>query len=192
MKKRMLLSLVLIPILLGGVGLSAFASGQSEDDTQPGRPGPWGGRGWDQRPAPTFSEETVTVTGQVYFDNRMHPELKSGAKEYELLVPRYYLYEVDLEDGDTVTVEGYTVTGMPMFEEEDGDEVHLWVAKAVIDGKEYDLERYGYGRGPGRGGRMGMGRAPYGYGPPCGPGGYGPDWGRRPWGPGGPGRGPQS
>ena len=77
MKKRMLLSLVLIPILLAGVGLSAFASGQSEDPAQtPGRPGPWGDRGWDQRPAPTFSEETVTVTGEVYFDNRMHPELK--------------------------------------------------------------------------------------------------------------------
>lgn len=191
MKKKLLLSLVLIPILLGGFGATAaFASGQSEDPAQPyGRRGPWPGRGYDERPVPTFSEETITVTGQLYFDNRMHPELKSGAKEYELLVPRHYLYEVDLKEGQTVTVEGYSVTGMPRFEAEDGEEVHLWVTRAVIEGKEYDLERYGrsFGRG-----RMGMrGGARYGYGP-CGPGGYGPDWGRRPWGRGGPSQPPRS
>ena len=186
MKKRLLLSLVLIPILLGGIGATAaFASGQNEEPAQPyGRPGP--GRGYGDRPAPTFSEETITVTGQLYFRNRMHPELESGDAEYELLVPRYYVYEADLKEGQTITVEGYTVTGMPMFDQEDGEEVHIWVTKAVIDGKEYDLERYGHG--PGRG-RMGMRGAPYGYGP-CGPGGYGPDWGRRPWGPGAPGQRP--
>lgn len=196
MKKRLLLSLVLIPVLLGGVAATgAFASGQSEEPSRPyGRRGQGPGQEW---PAPTFSEDTIKVTGELYFQNRMHPELESGGKDYELLVPRYYVYEADLKEGQTVTVEGYTVTGMPMFEGEDGDEVHLWVTKAIIDGKEYDLERYGrgpmWGGGPGYGHHMwGGGRgwsgrrgpAPYGGGfGPCGPGGgYGPDWQRQPSG----------
>jgi hypothetical protein len=189
MKKSLLLSLVLIPILVGGVAISAaFASGQSEEPAQPyGRRAPWQGPGYDERPAPEFSDETITVTGQLYFDNRIHPELKSRGQVYELLVPRHYLYEAELKEGQTITAEGYTVTGMPMFEREDEEEVHLWVTKAIIDGKAYDLERYGRGPmwGPGRGpsrGWMGWREGPpeYRYGP-CGP-----DWGRRPRGPGGP------
>lgn len=107
----------------------------------------------EQGQAPVFSEEKVAVTGELYFQNRMHPELKSEGKEYELLVPHYYLFNLDLKEGQTVTVEGYPVTGLP-FEQEDKDEVHLWLTKAVIDGKEYDVERYG------RGGMMGFGGGP--------------------------------
>jgi hypothetical protein len=199
MKKSLLLSLVLIPILMGGVAATAaFGAGQYEDPAQPyGRRGPWQGPRYDERQAPEFSEETVTVTGQVYFENRMHPELKSGDEEYELLVPRYYVYEADLKEGQTITVEGYSVTGMPMFEGEEEDEVHLWVTKAIIDGTEYDLERYG--RGPMGGlGRRWMGHrgwGPHGGYGPCGPGGsYGSGWGRWPWkrGPAGPSAGSSS
>ncbi len=98
----------------------------------------------------------------------MHPELKSGGKEYELLVPHYYAYELDLKDGQTVTVEGYTVEGMPCCEDEAEEEVHIWVTKAVVDGKEYDLEGEGFRgghMGPGMGmGMMGPGRRPFGDG----------------------------
>jgi RNase P/RNase MRP subunit p29 len=127
--------------------------------------------------APELSEETITVTGQLYFEDRMHPELKSGAEEYELLVPRFYAYELELEEGQTVTIEGYTLEGMPCCREEEEQEIHILVTKAIIDGQEYNLEddpRWGM-MGPGmgrRGGMMGPGRRPYGY--------YDDrDWGRR-------------
>ena len=170
MNKRLFLTLFLLPILIGGVAVTgAFASGQSEEPAQPyGRRAPWQDRGYAERPAPTFSEETRTVTGRLYFANRIHPELKSGTEEIQLLVPRYYLYEAELTEGQTVTVEGYTVSGMPRFPEESAEAVRLWVTKAVIDGQEYDLERYG--RGPMRGGPM-MGTTP-----------RDPRWHCHPWG----------
>ena len=113
----------------------------------------------------------------------MHPELISGADEYELLVPRFHARDLDLEDGQTVTVEGYAVEGMPCCEGEEGDheEVHIWVTKAVIDGEEYDLDgrgrmgpRWGMmGSGWGHhGGMMGHGRRPFGEDDSR-------DWGRR-------------
>ncbi|UCF96990.1 MAG: hypothetical protein JSV89_17705 [Spirochaetaceae bacterium] len=169
--------IVLLLLIAGVAAAGAFASGNKENE--PARPD-W--RRAPQGEAPEFSEETVTVTGQLYFENRMHPELKSGTKEYELLVPHFYAYELDLQDGQTITVEGYTVEGMPCYEEEDDEEIHIWVTKAVIDGEEYDLERGGFrgghmdprwGMGPGMAPRGGMmGRRPYGSGDPR-------DWGRR-------------
>jgi hypothetical protein len=157
---------IIIVLLIAGVAAAgAFASGNKEDD----RLGP---RGY----APQLSEETITVTGQLYFENRMHPELKSGGEEYELLVPRFYVYELDLEEGQTVTIEGYTAEGMPCREDEEEGELHIWVTKAVIDGEEYDLgdgPRWGMGPGMGpRRGMMGPDRRPYGYDPDR-------DWGRR-------------
>jgi hypothetical protein len=172
---------IIILLLIAGVAAAGvFASGNREDEPGNVRPD------WRRMPrgeAPEFSEETITVTGQLYFENRMHPELKSGADEYELLVPRFRAYELDLEDGQTVTVEGYAVEGMPCYgwEDEEHDELHIWVTKAVIDGEEYDLEggprmdpRWGMmGSGWGRhGGMMGPGRRPFG-------GDDSRDWGRR-------------
>ena len=81
---------------------------------------------------------------------------------------------MDLEDGQTVTVEGYTVEGMPCFEDE--EEVHIWVTKAIIDGKEYDMEAGGF-----RGGHMGSRRGMGMMGPgrrSCGDGNT-RGWGRR-------------
>jgi hypothetical protein len=163
---------IIILLLIAGVAAAGvFASGNKEDDSQAARPD------WRRMPrgeAPDFSEETITVTGQVFFENRMHPELKSGGEEYELLVPRFYAYDMDLKEGQTVTVEGYTVEGMPCCEDEEEEEVHIMVTKAVIDGKEYDLETGGFwgGRMGSRRGMMGPGRRPYGDGDTR-------DWGRR-------------
>jgi hypothetical protein len=160
---------IIILLLVAGVAAAGvFASGQEEDqDAKPD---------WRRMPRgeePELSEELLTVTGKLYFENRMHPELKSGGTEYELLVPRYYAYELDLEEGQTITVEGYTVEGMPCYEEGEEEEVHLWVTKAVIDGEEYDLKARGF-RGGHMGHRWGMGpgRRPRGFDDPR-------DWGRR-------------
>jgi hypothetical protein len=162
MNRKMMLALLLAAVV---AATGAFASGNKEDKTPqqgpgfygpgpggcPGYGGGWGpgrmgrgygprmpGRGWDQQDWLKFSEEKVTVTGQLYFQRRMHAEVKAEGKTYELMVPRFYLYELDLKEGQNVSVEGYMATGE--------DENYLWVTKAVIDGKEYNLERRG--RGP--------------------------------------------
>jgi hypothetical protein len=157
---------ILILLLIAGVAAAgAFASGKEEQ-----QPLPPPGSG------PELSEDTVTITGQLFFENRIHPELKSGDREYELLVPRFYGSELELEEGQTVTVEGYTVQEMPCCEEEEGEEVHLWVTKAIIDGKEYELDD-GRRMGPGSGSRWGM----HGRRGMMGPGHWGDDgrWDRR-------------
>jgi hypothetical protein len=167
-RKTMLIALLALAVAAAG----AFASGKKEDRTDgPGfyGPGPGGcpgcgyaqGRGGQGRGGPrapwgpdqegglNFSQEKTTVTGPVYFQNRMHAELKAGGKDYELLVPRFYLYDLELKEGQQVSVEGYVAAGE--------EESYIWVTKAVIDGKEYDLERRGRMRGPGmmRGGPRG-------------------------------------
>ena len=135
---------IIILLLIAGVAAAgAFASGNKEDKTEPARPD------WRRMPrgdAPQLSEETITVTGQLYFENRMHPELKSGAEEYELLVPRFYAYDLDLKEGQTVTVEGYTVEGMPCYEDEEGEELHIWVTKAASP-RQTNIRAHGSGNG---------------------------------------------
>ena len=139
------------PALLA-VSMGLFASGQRE----PVEREPFG---------PSLSKEELTVSGKVYFENRMHPELKTADQEYELLVPRYLAYQIDLEDGEEIEVSGYRALDMPCYGEEEEDEVHLWVTRATIRGEEYDLEDEQYGGrgmmsrgnyGP-RGGMMGRG-----------------------------------
>jgi hypothetical protein len=162
-RKTMWIALLALAVAAAG----AFASGKKEEQNN-GRgfygPGPGGcpgcgagaGRGWQGRGGPRgprgpwaqdenglkFSEEKLTVTGPVFFQNRMHAELKADGKDYELMVPRFYLYELELKEGQQVTVEGYVAQG--------DEENYLWVTKAIIDGKEFDLERGG-GRGRGYG-----------------------------------------
>jgi len=167
---RKILGIALLALMVAAAG--AFASGDKE--TQSDGPGFYGpGSGWcpgyangpgrgrglrggasrgpwqDERFELKFGEDKVTVTGPVYFENRMHAELKAGGKDYELMVPRFYLYDAELKEGQQVTVEGYLAQG--------DEENYLWVTKAVFDGKEFELER-GFGRGPRRAwgpGRMG-------------------------------------
>ena len=154
-RKTMWIALLALAVAAAG----AFASGKKEEQNYgrgfygPG-PGGWHGRGgprgmmgpWAQDEyGLKFSEDKLTVTGPVYFQNRMHAELKADGKDYELMVPRFYLNELELKEGQQVTVEGYVAQG--------DEESYLWVTKAIIDGKEYNLSE---GRGRGRGyGMMG-------------------------------------
>ena len=41
--------------------------------------------------------EKISVSGPVYFEDQRHPEIKSGGKEYELIVPRFALWNLDIE-----------------------------------------------------------------------------------------------
>ncbi len=163
-RKTVLITLLALAVAAAG----AFASGKKEEKEY-GRgfygygPGPGGcpgyaygqGMGWGWRGGPRgawgpdqdnqlkFSEDKVTVTGQVYFQRRMHAEVKADGKTYELMVPRFYLSDLEIKEGQEVTVEGYVAAG--------DEENYMWVTQAVIDGKTYELERGGpgWGRGPG-------------------------------------------
>ena len=87
--------------------------------------------------SPYTSSESVSVSGTVEL-TASGVELKTGdGSEYELMFPRYLAEDVQVEDGQTVAVEGYLVSG-PRWES-DEDENHLRVDKVTIDGKEYDL-----------------------------------------------------
>ena len=155
MKTRIIIA-VLFVAMIGT--LSAFATGQAEK-AAPNYGPKW--RGPDQ---PRQESEKITATGQVYFKNLMHPELKSGDKEYELMVPRFAVDQVDLKEGQTITIEGYTFEDACYQEGE--EDVHVMVTKATIDGKEYDLSDRPFGMfgghrpGMGRPGNPWMGRGP--------------------------------
>jgi hypothetical protein len=102
----------------------------------------------------------LTLTGPVSFTNLVHPTLKSGDKVYELLVPRYVVFQSGLKEGASVTVEGYQATNLPPWAEIPQGAVAMYVTKATIDGKDYDLSQL---RGPMMGGRWDDGGA-RGYG----------------------------
>jgi len=185
--------LVMTAVLLLVGGSLVFAGGQKESPTQ-GFPG--AAQGNTQA---MVAKELTTVTGQVQLANLIHPVIKSGAAEYELIVPRYDVYQAGVKNGQTITVKGYKVEGAvwsPFYgRAQTADNTSkLLVSSATVDGKAYDLSgwadhfkvalqsqgTYGYGPKMGYGprGRGDFGRGPrgrgYGPGPQYGPGaGYG-------------------
>ena len=80
-KKIFIVSTVLVMALSG----LAFANGQ-KDATVPA------------------ASEKVTLTGNVYLEGELHPLLKSGGKEYELMVPPYLVTQIDIKEGAEIKV----------------------------------------------------------------------------------------
>jgi hypothetical protein len=142
MAKRIIIVLVLGLFLAG----FAFANGQQEPAAATG--------------------QKLALRGSVTFENLIHPTLKSGDKVYELLVPRYLAYQAGLKDGAEIAVEGYEVKDMPAWAGLEDNETAVFVTKATINGKDYDLSQYHRGMmgGYGPGGRMMGGRGPGGRG----------------------------
>ena len=144
MKKLTFVLALLIVISLGSV----FASGSQEEQPLPG--------------------QVLELTGRVQLPGYGHVEFVADGVTYELMVPFYLLDEVEIEDGERVTLKGVLVPG-PRWDDGE-DEKHLAVTEATVDGETYDL---GFARGYMRG-RMADSRfGSRGYGPDCGPG-YGP------------------
>lgn len=164
MKKIILLTFVLTVI----AGTAVFANGEQEgsfDDAVR----PWRGE--------EFDGEIISLTGSLKLEEGEFPSLIADGEEYELMYPHFLDDGIELSDGQPVTVEGFLVPG-PRWETE-GEELHLRVTKAVIDGEEYDLEAYGPGFGPMMGGSYGGPRGGFagrGYSddcPYCDDGNYG-------------------
>jgi hypothetical protein len=115
---------------------------------------------------PAVTGQKLTLAGALSFQNLIHPTLKVSDKVYELMVPRFLIDQAGLKEGAQVTVEGYEVKDMPMMGRaaaatttDDGN-TDVFVTKATINGKDYDLAQFG-GQGMGRGmgrGMMGAGR----------------------------------
>ncbi len=181
MAKKLFLALIALSL-----ATAAFANGQNE-----------------KTPPSVFQGDKVSLKGAVSFQAYPHPVLKSGDKQYLLMVPRFLVAQSGVKEGDQVTVQGYQMTSLPGpgWAGNDKNLVGFYVTQATVGGKDYDLARYygemmmggrgrgfgpGYGmmRGYGRGyGMMGPGYGPgYGMmGPGYGPG-NGPGYGRGPWG----------
>jgi len=159
---------------------AAFANGQNE-----------------QAPGFGFQGDKLTLKGIVSLQSFPHPILKSGDKQYVLMVPPYLVDRAGVKDGTQVTVQGYQLSDLPRcgWAENDKSYVGFFVTQATVGGKDYDLARYygpwmmrGRGYGPGYGmmgpgygrgyGMMGRGYGP-GYGM-MGPG-YGRGYGMGPW-----------
>jgi hypothetical protein len=161
MAKKTILIVLVLGLALSGL---AFANGQKEGTAQaPGQAAPdqgnqvYGGPGFGGMHMIVTNGPKLTLTGTVSVHNLIHPVLKSGDKSYELLVPRVLVYEAGVKEGAKVSVEGYQVVS-PAANPNDGvAAAYLYVTKATVDGKDYDLTQL---RGPG----MMRGYGP-GYGP---------------------------
>ena len=128
---------VLILSIVAGLALAtaAFASGQKDTATAP---------------LAAATGEKITLTGALSFTNLVHPTLKSGDKVYTLLVPRRLIYQSSLKEGTIIGVEGYQAAGLPSWADVATGTIAVYVTKATIDGKEYDLSRF-HGRMMGAG-----------------------------------------
>ena len=131
--------LILSVILLAATGVAGlFAEGQVENDDQAYGRGRWN----DSR----VELEEVDMTGEVFFEDRDFPMLKTADGEYTLMVPRFYTDDIEIKEGQTITIKGFIgLEDGPRgrFAESDETGDHVMVTSAVIDGNEYDL-----GRGP--------------------------------------------
>jgi ABC-type glycerol-3-phosphate transport system substrate-binding protein len=139
MAKKILISTLVMLALAG----AAFASGQKEPVQSPAQAAPL-------TAAPTV--EKLSLTGTLSLEDSWHPILKAAGKEYELMVPRYLTWNLDVKEGEQVSVEGYVVQGMPWRAQSNDGDIDLMVTRATIKGEDYDLSQY---RGQARGVMMG-------------------------------------
>ncbi len=149
MKLNVLAILTLSGMLAAG---TAIANGQFEEAT-PGEL-PW---------------KTMEVTGELSFDDWPHPEITSAdGTVYELMFPRHYVGDLEVDDGQLITVEGYAMEDNLLRDADERE--YLFVVKALINGEEYSLPE-DWHMGPrgsmmsGRGSMMGDRNQDHGRGP---------------------------
>ena len=115
MKQRAILITLVVVGLLGATQL--FARGANET-TQGSLP-------WD----------TVKLTGTVSFKELPYPELTSGGKVYELVVPRMYSANLAVKSGDTISIEGVLIQNNAPAGSPAAGKILVRVTKATIGGK---------------------------------------------------------
>lgn len=128
MKKRLFILLALSMVIAGAV----FATGQAETGPFPGAPR-----------TQAYQPEMVSVTGTLSLQEGPRALLKTDKESYLLMYPFYLATDVEVKDGDKVTVEGYLLPS-PRWNNQ-AELKAIRVTKANIGGKEYDLSREVYG-----------------------------------------------
>lgn len=103
--KRFLIGFSLFA-LFGSVAL--FAAGDPETA---GSQGPREQHAYGDCCAEDWDLETITVTGSLKLNTDNHPELVAADATYELMYPHYLSYDIEVEDGETISVEGVLMPG---------------------------------------------------------------------------------
>ncbi len=141
------------------VSVLSFANGNKEDGTQMTRGQGYGRNANMNRTSVERSFEQgdlITLSGTLKINGSERPEIVTEKGTYELMYPYMYGDKLELKDGQTATVKGYDT---PAYRwSSDGNEKHLMVTEATINGKAYKLDTKNFGPMNGRGngsGRMG-------------------------------------
>lgn len=122
---------------------------------RPGRGGMYSNRGNWRQPGTCFTDqdinvESMTLTGKIDLTNLNIPKLTVGENSYELIIPYRLDYDIDIKDGDEITISGFEVPGYRRST--DSELTNLMVSSVTLNGTEYNLNmmnagQMGYGRG---------------------------------------------
>ena len=99
--------------------------------------GSWGqaGMGYTNQ---NINVENMTLTGKIDLTDVNLPKLTVGENTYELMVPYRLDYDIDIKDGDEITISGFEV---PAYRRTaDSELINLMVTAATFDGTEYNLD----------------------------------------------------
>src|SRR6056297_3014183 len=172
--KRSIIFLTVLMVSLAAAAMPLMAEGIQEQ-AEPVQSGtrPYG---WSDNPAVQPQQlEQLEISGKVEF-TAGHTRLHSADGEvYELMYPMFLAEDLEVENGQTIGVEGFLIPGTRWSSNE--DEQYLRLEKVTVNGQEYELGTggyawgqrhhgpgmmggYGYDRGPGM-----MGGSAYGRGP---------------------------
>ena len=171
MKRSIIFTVLMVSLAAAAMPLMAEGMQEQAEPVQPGtRPYGWANNSEAQQQ----QLEQLEISGTVEFTaghTRLH---SSDGEVYELMYPMFLAEDLEVENGQTISVEGFLIPGTRWSNDE--DEQYLRLEKVTVNGQEYELGTGGYARGqrhlgPGmmggsannRGpGMMGGGRAPRG------------------------------
>src|SRR6056297_3713552 len=160
--KRSIIFLTVLMVSLAAAAMPLMAEGIQEQ-AEPVQPGtrPYG---WSDNPAVQPQQlEQLEISGTVEF-TAGHTRLHSADGEvYELMYPMFLAEDLEVENGQTISVEGFLIPGTRWSSDE--DEQYLRIEKVTVNGQEYELGTGGYAWGQRHHGPGMMGGSAYGRGP---------------------------
>jgi len=158
-------SIAIAALLVMSVSALSFANGNSETAAA-GTNGQGYGRYAKGNSAaferPFEQGEEVTLTGALKITGSDRPVLVTEDGEVELMYPYVYNDDIELKDGQEITVKGYDTPAYRWAD--DSSAKHFMVTKATVNGKEYKLDSGNFGPMNGRGGRMASAQSGHGAG----------------------------
>jgi len=144
MKKLIIVSVMVVS--LGLLSITAVTAG----GVQEGRNGIGQAPGTATVPGaqgPLYSSEKLSLEGRDDFTASGVELTATDGKEYDLMYPRFLAEGIDIENGQTIAVEGYLVPG-PRWESAE-EENYLRLTRVTINGEDYDLTpNFGPAHGP--------------------------------------------